>query len=261
MRNARLKIPLLALAGIAIVLGVDHGLRPSGPIYQGKPVKHWVDDCVRKPSTTFSSRNPEFRTLIAIGSNAVPYLIEAIQHEPGLFGTKAYRSVYYSLPDAVSKRLPAPLDRNTVRLRAYVALASLGPASNAAVPFLVEQFHPTNRELVSIGYALGAIGPLAGEAVPVLTNAFHSTNRIFRQTAARTLAKIAPDYPPLLPEMLMELKSEDVQRRRSACLVLGELGVSAKSGIAALRGATEDKDAEVRTNARWALRAIEREEE
>jgi HEAT repeats len=254
-------VPLLALVGVAIVLAADYLARPSGPLDKGKPVKYWVDDCLRKPSNTFSSRDAEFLPLLAIGSNAVPYLIHAIQHEPGFLGSSVYRSIYQSLPGMVSKALPAPLVGDTVRLRAYVSLASLGPAAKAAVPFLMEQFQPNNRELGSVAFTLGAIGPSAGEAVPLLTNAFHSTNSAFRRTAARALATIAPDYPPLLPDMLIDLKSADVVVRRDACHVLGRLGPRAKSGVVELRKAKEDKDREVREKATWALREIEGEEE
>jgi hypothetical protein len=80
-------------------------------VFEGKPVSKWVAAFVGKPDNTFGERSEaEFLKVRITGSNAVPYLIDAIKHRPGFLSSKLYNAVYATLPTMIAKRLPAPKD-------------------------------------------------------------------------------------------------------------------------------------------------------
>lgn len=253
-------ISLVALMTVvAVVVGVRRGKHEVDPIYEGKPVSQWVSLCVRKPGNFFSGKDEEEVLRISeIGSDAVPYLLKAIEQDPGFLGSRIYNACYGVLPSVISRRLPRPVNPEIVQFRAFSTLNILGrDAKGAIVPFLASRFTVDNPQLDQIREYLSAIGADAKAVVPILTNAVQHTNQTFRWLAARTLAKVEPENPALIPAMLQELNSSDPRARWGACRLLGDLGRAANSSAPALTHALEDKDKRVRDIAQSALRAVQ----
>jgi hypothetical protein len=201
-----------------------------------------VNAFIGKYDETFSKEDdPEFQKVRALGADAVPYLVAAIEK-------------YNSVRD----KSGGHPDRGNIniRVRAYWGLEGLGPVAKPAIPFLIEQFSASN-DLIDFDYhVLAGFGPDAKEAIPVLIEAFHGGHRQLRFYAARALAKIDPDYPELLPRMLADLKNRDAVTRRFACITLGEMGPKAATAVPALKEMLRDEDQAVRERATEALQAI-----
>jgi HEAT repeat protein len=241
-----------ALLGVSLVR-----VKAPTKTFEGKPVGRWVAAFIEKSDRTLDVRpEAEFLKVQQIGSNAVPYLIAAIKHKPGFLSSKLYRAVYTNSPAIIAKRMPAPIDAQLMRCRAYSALGGLHSSARSAVPFLAEQFNTNNSLLDFVRAALSELGPDASEAIPVLTNALHGASLELRWNAARILANVEPSNPEIIPAMLVWLKGSDVISRRYACIVLEELGPAATSTLPALTEALQDEDKPVRANAAAALKKI-----
>ena len=253
----------VALLGVMVgVIAVRHWMSPRGPMYKGKAVSEWVTAYLRKTSHVFSiSEIPgeqEFLPILQIGSNAVPYLVSAIEQKPGFIAGSFYSSLYRNLPARLHNKLPSPVRKEFVRLRAFGALEALGPTARSAVPFLARQFKATNSELDTVHRVLVAIGPEAKEAIPVLADALHGSDQMFRLKAARTLVQVDANNSELIAAMLSELKSTNAVARRVACVILREMGPPARKSIAALKHAwLNDEDKAVRDNAYKTLLEIQ----
>jgi HEAT repeat protein len=212
-------------------------------------VKEWIE----KRDHTMSRESPEISRLSGIGEPAVESLVAAIKKRNYLNGTTTYSNLHYRLPARLSSRFPRPVDPQLVRIRAYWTLANLRAVSKPAVPFLTKQL-VSDAELRSfVVHALSEIGTNALEAVPALLGALGSTNRDLRFAAGEALAKIDPVNAAVVTNMIAELNSDDVVRRRFAGYVLGltkPLGPQAEQALAA---SLTDPDFWVRFRAASAL--------
>src|SRR5258708_1424565 len=112
----RIIICVVLLLGIVVgIIAPGHSAGPRGPIYKGKPVSEWITICVRRPGNSFAGTNEiEFLPVFEIGADAVPYLISAIEHEPGFTGSKFYAALRGRLPAGIANKLPVPVDRAIV---------------------------------------------------------------------------------------------------------------------------------------------------
>ena len=252
---------LLPVAGICIlilyILSRFFQEYPNDPTINGKKLSQWVKEDVEKPQ--FEDHSLEQLQIIRAGSNAVPFLIKAIQKKPGLVNTATYRSIHAKIPTWFARNFPTPTDIEQIHVQAYYALNLLGADARTAVPFLIEQFNPNNNLLSYTKGTLSILAPHARDAIPTLTNALHSSNPEYRYEAATTLAKIEPGYPELLPLTLNDLKSSNTVARRFACAILFEMPTTNNTAIQALEIALKDDDTVVRRNATEALTRIQQQ--
>jgi HEAT repeat protein len=127
----------------------------------------------------------------------------------------------------------------------------------------------------SAAEALGRIGPDAREALPALVSASHEKDPLVQQAVGVALFKIDPILAIKegvklpegtvkfhivkegVPALIQGLKKEgDAKLRARIAGLLGELGQNIDSVVAALKGALEDPDPDVRAAAAKALGKI-----
>lgn len=202
----------------------------------------------------FGPNEPGMPEIREIGSDAVPFLIEAINHKPGLSTWHAYGNIYTNMPRLIAQKMPEPRNATILPFRAYCALGELGSSARSAVPFLASQF-TTNNNCVDFDRAtLMKLGTNAVDAIPALTNAFHSSDRWLRLSAGRALSVICPEYPELVPTLLEKFHGTNIVERRFACICFSEMKSHSPEINAALQEALKDPDYSVRYHAQRALK-------
>ncbi len=150
-----------------------------------------------------------------------------------------------------------------VRREAALALTSLGPKAEAAVPALVQGWQRSRSlpDRTAIAFALGQIGSGSRAAVPLLLESLAAEDRILPIVSACALARIDPDDARLAaaaaPVLARALADDDVTLRAEAAEALGRLGAATRETTAALRQALNDPAEPVRQRAAAALRQIE----
>lgn len=111
----------------------------QGPVYQGKPLGYWIERSGQYPGpvANVSAFPPHLsgQTLPRVDSNAVPYLIKALDRHDGRIRHN-YCTVWRKLPTWAQKWLPKPFLPVYIRLNAVEALGEIGPGAKRAIPAL-----------------------------------------------------------------------------------------------------------------------------
>jgi len=98
-----------------------------------------------------------------------------------------------------------------------------------------------------------------GEAVIALEGAMLDTSFEVLRAAANGLGQLAPMAPAAVAILVESLSDERAEVRLLICAVLGRAGPSAREAVPALMELERDPDPQVRDQALWALKRIQRE--
>jgi HEAT repeat protein len=202
-------------------------------------------------------------------NEAVPILIDILADRAGqlasLGGVEARKRAARALGGLGPVAVPAiatlvrALREPDLFGEAALALASIGPAAEGAIPILGDHvLRQTDRFAYHSGlWALAKMGP---PAVPFLKKAMSSKDVDKRQCAVGWVAHVAERSPSLgralLPALIRATGDPDSEVRANAIVSLGHLGAPAAAAVPALIVALGDEDKGVRSNACEALRAI-----
>jgi hypothetical protein len=203
-----------ALAGLAICC-----LVPGEPVYHGKRLNAWVADL--HPRVVEAKQQEAELALRAIGTNAVPYLLEQLQHrEPRLLRELrefSQRTKTFLRKDS-QLELPwvAEVERD---LQLSAAFAALGPCARPALPALTNLLFRPETTSVSAS-ALARIGP---DAFEPLTHALASPHREVRAAAAGALGTLHGDLTRIVPALQKALVDSDKFVRINAVISLGQI--------------------------------------
>ncbi len=205
--------------------------------------------------------------LAALGSQAVPPLMEGLKHE------KFRPEIIYTLgrigpaaaaaTDDLAKLVE---DKNSrVANEAIIALGNIGPGAKAAVPALIKALdQPMDKDMnfTAIEYALSKIGPGAAEAESTLLNKLQNKDDNVRLMAAWALSQVhgasADVAAKAVPALIAGLSLSDEADRVLAAKALGSFGPLAKDATDALKKAAVDADKNVADEAATALQLVEK---
>jgi hypothetical protein len=131
-------------------------------------------------------------------------------------------------------------------------------SADLAVPKLIDELrHPDRsiRRMAAVLLAYPYLKPQVTTAIPALFDASRDDDPAVRCAAIRALAAIAE--PTAASRMLADsLLDEDMQTRRTAAVLLGQLGDAARHAVPALSEAMNDANPEVREAAAYAIEQI-----
>ena len=161
--------------------------------------------------------------LADLGSNAVPYLVVALETHD------------------FEVRLSA--------VKALESLGEMGPAAAPAVPALIESLKDESERFGAV-YVLRWIGPAAAAELGV---ALRSESREIRDGATEILADMGPKAKRAVPALIAALEDKREDVRRVAIFMLGEIGPDAKQAVPALVVALEEDEGTVDNQAGDAL--------
>jgi len=153
-------------------------------------------------------------------------------------------------------------DRKALGSREYAveSLQRLGPAAKPAVSALCENLKDPMKATANCALAIISIDP--SSAKPAI-DWIHEKLKKGRQDddandIVREMAKLGPKAKPLLPELIVLLKSPEEYFRSSAIRVLRQIGPDAAEALPALREAAEsDNSQNVRRQAAGAVKMID----
>jgi RNA polymerase sigma factor (sigma-70 family) len=196
---------------------------PPEPIFEGNPLTAWLEEFYRmtSPRNYESSRaGPGARAVLALGTNAVPYLVHMLT-------TKQPR-----LADQ-----PSPSARNEAEFR----------TGHATAPY----------NLIRAATACELLGPKAAAAIPALIPLLEDQNGILRAQVVAALCFIQEDADIVVPLLAERLDDTDVRTREGAIIGLSMFGAKARSALPALRKVAESQEREFSALAVDSIRKIE----
>lgn len=131
-------------------------------------------------------------------------------------------------------------------------LGRIRPESHEAIKMLLKNLDEPHQEArEKICWAIGHISPDAEGAVGLLFPHFTHKDKMVQETLFQVIKKI--QTPDKLSALIRNLKNENVEMRRAATKLIGEMGKKGEKGAVELINAFQDSDSEVRQNAVWAL--------
>jgi HEAT repeat protein len=232
----------------AVIVASRRVLRPpqAGPIYQGRTLRAW--------SNTPKLTRDEWRTAVrAIGTNAIPLLLEMLEEEDSAVRRSAIRLA--QAQHIVPVRL-IPADAR--HRQAEDGFKALGEDADSAVPALVQLYEHSHSEWSRnlAASVLGAMGPAAKAAVPQLVRGATGTNPVLRLTSLGALCEIHSEPDLVVPIFTNCLADPDAVARQYAIKGLGLFQKDARQAVPALLALLNDPDPDVRrcaTNALWQI--------
>jgi len=198
-----------------------------------------------------------------LGEDAVPPLIEALEHEEvrGLVAATIAR-IGPAAKAAVPALIEALSDENPrIRNEVLFAIAAIGPEAKEAVPMVAKLLNDPEMDVrYGACYALGKIGRAAMPAKAELQRTLDSPDQFLAMAGAWALACIHPECQETaaksVPVLIKALAASDAMSRLRAAEVLGLLGPLARPAAAAVQKALQDEDQRVRETAAQALKGI-----
>jgi len=202
------------LAGLAIYF-----LFPGEPVYHGKRLNAWVADL--HPRVGEARQQEAELALRAIGTNAVPYLLELLRHrEPPLLrelrGFSQRTKTFLRMDSGLELPWVAAVERD---LQLSAAFAALGPSARPAFPTLTNLLLRPETASVSAS-ALARIGP---DAFGPLALALESPHAEVRAAAAGVLGTMPGDLATIIPALQKALADPDKFVRINAVISLGQI--------------------------------------
>jgi len=127
---------------VSLAVGVLGGLAwlvlrpPPEPVYEGKPLGYWL----RHPTITRVTNFPVLGMFAIrfpkVDSNAVPFLLKALEHQDGVFD-KQYGKLWARLPQRFRSHLVKPVYPGEIRGNAASILSKMGTNARPAIPALI----------------------------------------------------------------------------------------------------------------------------
>jgi len=105
-----------------------------------KPISRWINEV-----GVFA--NPPAPALPLLDSNAVPFLVEALQRQDGQL-RRVYLRIWNKLPSRVQNRLPQPVPGWAIRANAAALLGTIGTNAVSAIPPLIRALKSDKVDLV-----------------------------------------------------------------------------------------------------------------
>jgi HEAT repeat protein len=179
------------------------------PRYEGKPVSYWFKEYYspqHQTETDSNSHDVAIEALRAMGSNALPYLVQVAfsTNEDSPARTNFY-NLLAKLPD--SWNLPRLIAREDIRGYAMNAVQEIGPSAGDVLPLIRTELRQTNtfqhrKAIIMLTFVTNEVEL----AVPYLAGSLSDTNKDVRSIALFGLADFGPKASPALPDLLRVLE-------------------------------------------------------
>lgn len=263
---------LFVVACTAAAVLVAIAIWPSGPSYQGKPIKRWFYEPGKNDSAAFR----------AMGTQAVPFLIERLEDAPservkGFLGSLSSipREIYRQQKQMWQHRAAYLLGEmgtdaqsaqtNLVNAATSQDWALRGAATVALMKIRHEPLDPLIEKLRDTtdcqawyenAMMVGQFGARAEPAIPILLDSLQHTNNIIQAHALIALGMIARQPEKCVPAIAPFLTSPSISDRQKAMGALLAFGTNALPAKAAIETAAHDPDPWTRTKAKTALKLL-----
>jgi hypothetical protein len=191
---------LLAILLLAFVSGVAWQMcRLREPVYQGRNLTEWLDDCSVYPPwhwgeypRAFNPRAPAAKLAIKeIGTNAIPVLLGMLQAGDSMTTLKMRLNVLLDRQSITRFRFRPGYYRRELAVFGFGILDRNAAPAIPALIGLLKNEHTVHRDAVI--HALGSIGPAAKDAVPYLLTRLNDDEASTRYAVTNVLQSIDPE--------------------------------------------------------------------
>jgi hypothetical protein len=193
------RILLIAATGIVLGGAIWLILCPRDPDYAGRPLHFWMEKL-----DSVSPGFPPPEVWGELGDDQIPVLIKALEIRDSSW-RNVYRRLYARMwpmtPRFLLRRLPRPIDTESIAINSLMQLSSLGDehSTNAAilrpaVPTLVHLLKTDKSYPIRMMAAseLGFIGVSDANVIAALKQALNDDSAGVRNSAAEALKRINP---------------------------------------------------------------------
>jgi len=226
---------------VALVVGVAALVwfcrpREEEPVYKGKPLSYWL---IREHLKTSEGDIGPREAILAIGTNALPFVVKWMQYEPIPWESRLMEKA--PVVEVFYKR------RLDLAVAAPDDLRVLGATGSNAIPALRALLQATNSYSAhNAEYCLELIG---GPAVPVLMDVV--TNHaaypaVGEWSLMGTMFILGTNSELMIPGLLSCLENGDGDAAMGAAGLLGEIGKQPKRVVPALVRSVESTNRNVR---------------
>jgi HEAT repeat protein len=255
-KRSRIGFALLLLAVVGGVMWLI--LRPSEPMYKGKPLSVWLEGYEPPFGGPINdARYAEADQAVRhIGTNAIPTLLHRLSAKDSPLTLRFVALARKQHVFQVNFR-PASM----LQQEGEDGFRALGAVGKDAVPELIRMFEQDHalEDRTLATQALGIIGPAAEEAVPMFVRSIGDANWGYRWLAVSGLGQIHARPEITVPALIKCLNDQDSRVRRLAPDAIGAFGSDAKLAVPDLLKLLADSDARVQKAAIEALKQIDPE--
>ncbi len=206
------RVQLLVVVLLVVLIGVAilQMLLPQEPVYEGKTLTVWLDDCFRIQEARSDARfKAGEKAIRAIGTNAIPILLEMVRIRDSALKRKLTQVVFRESKGSIRLHNDWEYHR-----KAVIGFGVLGAAAAPCVPSLASLL--SNKDpfvRYTSAYCLGLIGPAAHETVPALIQCLGDSDFYVSRTATWALGQIHAEPALTVPALLRCLDTQIVCER------------------------------------------------
>ncbi|MBI1178171.1 hypothetical protein GC207_12120 [bacterium] len=224
-------------------------LRNTEPKYEGRNLSEWIK--IYGSSGPLTDRQQAAFAIQAIGTNALPYLLEWINYEPSNLRLGIWSRFGGRLQGIpfVHQILYGNMERAYATQNAFEVLGTLAAP---AIPILSDQARKTDR-VYSRGGALVSLIYIGPDSIPALTNLATSATLAWVILNSGTLGRFGTNAVQFIPVLIEKLKNPVGDGARISAETLGQLKLDPERVVPALIDATASADPGLRLLAVKAL--------
>ncbi len=233
MRKRRTWIFLLICAPLVILLLAIFRRTPEGPTYQGRSLSKWVELYAAYETTKDEHHREEAaqaaQAVRAIGTNALPFLLQWIRYEPPFWQQRISPDLRLSAQDHALASYIINGPGYEKQKAARKAFTFLGTNAAPAIPALRIMMRETNHHATAMS-AIIALSEIGAVGMPTLVSAISDTNYSLRRGVVIALAfETAPivGTNACLPPLTAALKDPDPLMRAEASRMLSRIAPQA----------------------------------
>jgi len=282
------RVILAAVVFLLVGVGVFLFTRPAPePMYKGKSVSAWFNDFLPSSLENSAKANAARTAIRAIGTNAVPKVIELLRCRDSaprkLFIRLAAKQKVLTFrfrPSAerlnlVGMRGAQLLGTNAgatapyltpflnhsnyyTRMSALIALQRIGPEAKGSAPalFKVLASDPDPRVRLTAFQTIGSLRLRNAEVFPAVTNALSDGDRSIRVEVLHWLTGTGIEPSKLAPVFVDQLRGSDPIVKTVAMRELAWMKIDVTNAIPFLEQLTNDPDVQVKLAARGTLERL-----
>ena len=234
----------MVVLGVAITAAAFFALRPREPVYQGKSVTQWISELPKGQRLTamgfIDHETPAKEAIRSIGTNAVPYLAQAINRHDSRFANWRVE-IWFRWPflQRHFSRPSYPLEIRREAARTLQEFVSRYPKASfdEIVPALARAMRDPDSDLRVVAVStlgLIAVKHQSQRALAALVEALDSPHEEVRRFATGKLAEGNQAQSQALPSVLGRFSDPSVGVRLEAALAVWRIGQQTNDAVTVL---------------------------
>jgi hypothetical protein len=260
-RQKNCRKPILVLVLVGTILGcllLTVWCAPSRePSYQGKSLSKWIDALIEKSQESHAGA-----AIRAMGTNAVPHLLQGLSHSYSPGRERLYRTANFLLHDQIRVRKKEIIDPYTLGCNtALRGFEALGPLGSNALPKLNLLLNSPDSIGSVAACCMASIGP---QSLPYFIEALKNGSPTARYHALRGIGELRTNSSPAFPYVVQCLHDTNRVRegsiRNHAIYLLGQMPGQAVAALPILAPLLTDPDPDVCMMAAQAMKDLKRAE-